>query len=317
MFKVLIFLERKKLSSCLELTGLAQKLRQENEAIETYGFGAGILPENAAGLDYLIQNTADSFSAAQLTNPRTAAAHLSDLQNQFQFDCILILADSFGRMLAPRVAYRLATGLVADVIDARHEKNERLLVRPAFSGEKMASIGCVRKPMMASVHPGVFRAIVSQKLPEVIEISEGSQPASASDLSILSCREKPKLGDIQKSRVLVSGGNGVKEHFGALAPLAQALNGQVSATRLLVDAGIAVRDIQVGQSGKTVSPDLYIALGISGSLQHVVGLKNVKHLISVNTNPAAPINTLADIAIEGDAVEFIKKLTNKITAERH
>jgi len=111
---------------------------------------------------------------------------------------------------------------------------------------------------------------------------------------------------------LISGGGGVLEHFDRLQDLSEAMHAQVSASRRLVDSGVASRRIQVGQSGKTVSPRLYIALGIDGSLQHMEGLKNVEHLIAVNTNKDAPICSLADVVIAGDAVEFIDRLLERI-----
>ena len=122
--------------------------------------------------------------------------------------------------------------------------------------------------------------------------------------------------DIRESRILVSGGGGMAGSFDSLKPLAQALGAQVSASRRLVDSGIAPRRIQVGQSGKTVNCELYIAIGIYGAFQHVIGIKKVKYLITVNRNRLAPISSLADIAVEGDTVEFIEKMTARLTADR-
>ena len=123
-------------------------------------------------------------------------------------------------------------------------------------------------------------------------------------------------GDIRESRVLVSGGRGIKDAFGKLRPLARALNASVAASRGLVDSGIAPRRIQVGQSGKKVGCELYIAVGISGSYQHIVGLKNVKYLIAVNKNKNAPICSLADIVIEGDAADFAEKLAERCARDQ-
>ena len=118
--------------------------------------------------------------------------------------------------------------------------------------------------------------------------------------------------DIRESRILVSGGGGVAGSFGKLQPLARALNAKVSSSRRLVDGGVAPRRIQVGQSGKRVSCDLYIAIGIYGAFQHVVGINKVKHLIVVNTDSLAPICSLADIVVQDDAIDFIEKLTARI-----
>ena len=123
------------------------------------------------------------------------------------------------------------------------------------------------------------------------------------------------MKDIRESEVLVSGGGGVLRHFGKLELLAKELNGMVAASRRAVDSGLAPRQIQVGQSGKTVSPRLYVAIGISGSIQHVVGIKNAEHIIAVNSNRYAPICSIADIVVEGDATEFIEKMVERIRKE--
>jgi electron transfer flavoprotein alpha subunit len=116
--------------------------------------------------------------------------------------------------------------------------------------------------------------------------------------------------------LMISGGGGVMRDFGLLNDLAEEMNAQVSASRKTVESGIAPRAIQVGQSGKTVSPRLYMALGINGSIQHIQGLKNVENIISVNTYHNAPIFSISDIAVEGDAKEFILKLIDKIRTEK-
>lgn len=125
---------------------------------------------------------------------------------------------------------------------------------------------------------------------------------------------EPVTYDIRESRILVSGGGGVAGSFGKLQTLAQSLGARVSSSRRLVDGGIAPRRIQVGQSGKRVSCDLYIAIGIYGAFQHVIGINKVKHLIVVNTDALAPICSLADIVVQGDAIEFIEKLTDRINS---
>jgi len=150
------------------------------------------------------------------------------------------------------------------------------------------------------------------KKPQQIVFPFRAQP---SGITLIGSREKPQVSDIRDSEILVSGGGGVLEQFSRLHDLSQVLHAQVAASRRVVDDGVASRKIQVGQSGKTVSPRLYLALGINGSTQHMEGLKNVEHLIAVNTNIDAPLCSQADVVVEGDAIEFIDRLLERI--KRH
>lgn len=239
------------------------------------------------------------------------AAVVAELHARYGFDSILVLATPIGRMLAPRIAMRLGTGLVADVTGLQRVDDELEMVRPAYSGKLMAGIvNSGPGPTMMSIRENAFPAkTVPRKKPERIVFPFKRRP---SGLAFVTSREKPRLADIRESEVLVSGGGGVLEHFSHLQELSEALHGQVSASRRVVDAGVAPRRIQVGQSGKTVSPRLYLALGIDGSTQHMEGLKNVEHLVAVNTNKNAPLCSIADVVVEGDAAEFIDRFLERI-----
>lgn len=239
-------------------------------------------------------------------------AVILDLQEVEGYDAILIPATPFGRMLAPRVAMGLKVGLVADVTAISHSNGTLEMIRPAFSGRLMAGItGNNNGPVMMSVRQGVFSYTDARE--KVTEVSSYElQHVVQGGIDVLATKEKAITYDIRESDVLVSGGGGVLKDFHRLEELAEHMQGQVSASRRIIDKGMAERSIQVGQSGKTVSPDLYVAIGIYGAIQHVEGLKNVKHIISVNTNRSAPICSLSDIIVEGDGVQFIEKLTAKI-----
>jgi electron transfer flavoprotein alpha subunit len=186
------------------------------------------------------------------------------------------------------------------------------MIRPAYSGKLMAqivktSIG----PWMMTIRPHSFKPITVELKPALQRACPQIEP-KASGIVLLDTRHKTATEDIRDSKILISGGGGVSDHFDRLSELAEVLNAQVSASRRIVDSGVAHRKIQVGQSGKTVSPKLYIALGISGSVQHIEGLKNVETILAVNTNKHAPICSLAALVVEGDAVDFIDKLILKI-----
>jgi electron transfer flavoprotein alpha subunit len=239
------------------------------------------------------------------------------LHNQNNYDSILIPATRTGRMLAPRMARRLHTGLVADVNDIAHMGDRLLMIRTAYSGNILAGITSVGNgPIMMSVHPDAFSYTGKKELQSKIR-RYGEPIRNTSTLCLLEREEKPKTYDIRKSEILVSGGGGVKRDFALLQQLAETLGGTVSASRKLVDQGIAPRSIQVGQSGKIVSPRLYIALGINGAIQHVEGLRDIETIISVNTSAKAPICSLSDIVVEGDAKDFIEKLLLKIHNNQH
>lgn len=242
---------------------------------------------------------------------------LEKLHREYRFDSILIPATPFGRMVAPRLAKRLKTGLVADVTAVRVHGDTLEMIRPAYSGRILAGIeNTGQGPVMMSIRSGAFSYTGSrERESEVIEYTE---PVSVrSRIRLLSVAPKPVSYDIRESRVLVSGGGGVLHHFEKLRLLADALNGQVAASRKVIDKGIAPRSIQVGHSGKRVSPCLYIALGIDGAIQHMEGLKHAGKIIVVNTSKRAPICSMSDILVVGDAVEFIDKLTARIARYRN
>ncbi|MFL0267400.1 electron transfer flavoprotein subunit alpha/FixB family protein [Candidatus Clostridium radicumherbarum] len=309
MNRSLIYFDEEDFQNSIDLLEVVNQIYKGSE-YETYAVCFNCKPEAIYGqFDYFIAAQDERLKNYDIINITNC---IEELQQKYDFDSILIPATYLGRMLAPRLAMRLRTGLVADVTGIEHNNGLVEMVRPAFSGKLLAAIinrNC--KPIMMSVRPNVFvNSLVALKKTQTIYF----QPANVkpSKIRLLEAIEKEKPKDIRESEVLISGGGGVIENFKHLYLLADELNVMVSASRRVVDSGIAPRSIQVGQSGKTVSPKLYIALGIYGSLQHIEGLKNVENIISVNINKDAPICSLSDIVVEGDAFEFIDKLVEKI-----
>ncbi len=308
MFKILIYIESDNIESSLDLIEVA-KLIGKNKEYETFGLCINNEKEFLSGLDYLI-NIQDT--KININSIKNISEIISEVNNEYNFDCILILASNYGRMLAPRLAMKLSTGLVADVTQIEADEEKVIMIRPAFDGKIMAGITCDKsKPIMMSIRPFVFKNydLENKNTKKIHFIIKNNY---SSGIKLISKIEKIKDVDITKSDILVSGGGGVINNFQKLELLAAKVGGQVSASRRIVDSGIAKRNIQVGQSGKTVSPKIYIALGIYGSLQHMEGLKNVETIISVNINVDAPICSVSNIVIEGDAIEFIEKLIKKI-----
>lgn len=314
MNRSLIYFDEEDFQSSIDLLEVVNQI-YKNREYETYAVCFNCNPEVLQGqFHYLIAAQDERIKNYDIINVTNC---IEELQEIYDFDSILIPATYLGRMLAPRLAMRLRTGLVADVTDIENNNGLVEMVRPAFSGKLLAGIinkNC--KPLMMSVRPNVFvNTLEPLKKTQTIYFHPTS--VKPSKIRLLETKEKEKAKDIRESEVLVSGGGGVAENFGHLKLLADEINGMVAASRRIVDSGIASRSIQVGQSGKTVSSKLYIALGIYGSLQHIEGLKKVENIISVNINKDAPICSLSDIVVEGDAIEFIDKLVEKINKNKN
>ena len=166
-------------------------------------------------------------------------------------------------------------------------------------------------PLMMSVRQNTFIRTDSRKKETAVSF-HNPLIVKKKKARFVSRHPKPAANDIRESKVLVSGGEGVSRYFEQLEELAEVLNGVVAASRKIVDRGVAPRHIQVGQSGKTVNPELYLALGISGSIQHMVGLKNAENIITVNPDRLAPICSLSNIVVEADARDFIPRMIERI-----
>lgn len=313
MKKSLIYFDEEDFQNSIDLLEVVNQMYEDNE-YETYAICFNHNQVVIDGkFDYLITIQNEEIMNYDVQNITNC---IEELHHTYDFDSILIPATYLGRMLAPTLSMRLKTGLVADVTAIEHNNGEVEMVRPAFSGKIFAGIvnkNC--KTIMMSVRPNVF-VYTTASFKKTKKIQFKPTTVKPSKIRLLKTIEKEKTKDIRESEVLVSGGGGVIGDFGHLDLLAHELNGMISASRSIVDSGIAPRSIQVGQSGKTVSPKLYIALGIYGSLQHIEGLKNVENIIAVNINKDAPICSLADIVVEGDAIEFIDKLIEKISKNR-
>ncbi|MCL2855464.1 MAG: electron transfer flavoprotein subunit alpha/FixB family protein [Defluviitaleaceae bacterium] len=249
-----------------------------------------------------------------MTEPYTKAATYA-IKNENP-DIVLVGASSIGRDLAPRVAARVKTGLTADctTLEIGEDGKELLMTRPAFGGNIMATIVCPNhRPQMATVRPGVMVALEAEKrIGEIIRLNVEFAPSDANVEILETVMVEKTTKDITGANVLVAGGRGMGGDFEPLKQLAKALGGEVAASRTAVDAGFAHKDMQVGQTGKTVRPDVYFACGISGAVQHTAGMEDAALIIAVNKDPEAPIFGVADLGIVGDARIIIPKLIAKL-----
>lgn len=237
---------------------------------------------------------------------------------------VLYGATTIGRDLAPRLACRLGTGLVADctkleVADTEEEKQFRS-TRPAFGGNLMATIVCPNtRPQMSTVRPGVMQKRVREEGRQgvITAFAPKFDTAKFKVKVVETIKEDKAMVDIADAKVLVSGGRGVsnREGFDKLYALAEVLGGQVSSSRAMVDNGVMPHECQVGQTGKTVRPNLYMACGISGAIQHLAGMEESDLIIAINKDKYAPIFSVADLGIVGDLHKIVPMLTERLKKE--
>lgn len=255
------------------------------------------------------------------TEPYTQV--ISQIIEQYQPEIVLFGATSIGRDLAPRVAGRVHTGLTADctALEIEEETKRFLMTRPAFGGNLMATIVCPEhRPAMATVRPGVMvkRPLDETAIADVVNFEVSITENNMFTVIQEVIKKSASRHDIQDSKILIAGGRGMHdtEGFAMLQDLADALGGEVASSRAAVDAGLQDKSKQVGQTGKTVRPNLYIACGISGAIQHLAGMEESDFIIAINNDPTAPIFNVADVGIVGDALRIVPELTKAILKER-
>ncbi len=258
---------------------------------------------------------------------------LASVINEYKPDIMLVGATAIGRDLGPTVSARVATGLTADctqldigdfpmvAIPGQEQKHKQLLMtRPAFGGNTIATIACPdNRPQMATVRPGVMQKIdkIEGAKAEIIEFNPGFEENNRYVEILEVVKAVSDTVDIMDAKILVSGGRGVgsPENFKILEDLAEVLGGQVSCSRAVVDSGWKPKDLQVGQTGKTVRPNVYFAIGISGAIQHVAGMEESDLIIAINKDEDAPIFDVADYGVVGDLNKIVPALTAALKAE--
>ena len=307
----------------IELIGIANKLAADLEQDVV----AVVLGNNIKGLSQnLIGHGAnkvicvdDPMLETYATEPYTKA--LNAVIEAKHPNIVLYGATSIGRDLAPRVSARVHTGLTADCTKLEIDPETKLLLmtRPAFGGNIMATIVCKEfRPQMATVRPGVMEALPKDDS-RTGEVEEFKVEFTPDDMNIKIrevVKETNAKVDITESKVLVSGGRGIgsPEYFDVLKELADELGGLVTSSRANVDAGWIGRERQVGQTGKTVRPDLYMACGISGAIQHLAGMEESEFIVAINKDAHAPIFDVADLGVVGDLHKIIPLVIEKVKA---
>ena len=321
----------------LELLGKANELAADLKTDVT----AVLVGSGVSGLvDTLAEYGADKVIVVDdpelkeyRTEPYTHA--LASVINEYKPDIMLVGATAIGRDLGPRVSARVATGLTADCTvleigdfplnpvpgkEDEQKHNQLLMTRPAFGGNTIATIACPdNRPQMATVRPGVMQKIEPKTgaKAEVINYNPGFTPNNKYVEILNVVKSVTDVVDIMDAKILVSGGRGVgsKENFKLLEDLAEVIGGTVSCSRAVVDNGWLPKDLQVGQTGKTVRPNVYFAIGISGAIQHAAGMEESDIIIAINKDEDAPIFDVADFGIVGDLNKVVPQLTEMLKTE--
>ncbi len=250
------------------------------------------------------------------------ALSISELIHAKKPEVVLIGATSIGRDIAPRIAGKVGTGLTADCTKLEVDETDKKLLqtRPAFGGNLMATIVCPKnRPQMSTVRPGVMeKAAYSEKIRgEIVEFSPTLKAEDIRTVLIDKIKSDKKKVNLVDAKIIVSGGRGLKspEGFSLIRSLAEKLNGEVGSSRACVDAGWIEHLHQVGQTGTTVRPDLYIACGISGAIQHLAGMSESKYIVAINKDPNAPIFKVCDYGIVGDLNEVIPAMIEAVESK--
>ncbi|MED0677460.1 electron transfer flavoprotein subunit alpha/FixB family protein [Aneurinibacillus thermoaerophilus] len=314
MKKVLVLAEAKDRSLrnvSFEALTAAQRVSEGGEIVAA-AFGSdavnyvGELSKYGANKVYVVSNkeldtyTTDAYFQA-----------LRQVIDAVQPEVILMPHTAIGKDLAPRIAARLGLGLVSDVIDIQVEDGEVIFTRPIYAGKAFEKKKVVSGIPFATVRPNNIPAEETGGTAEVVDFN-----VEIKDLrTIVKEVVRKTVGgvDLAEAKVVVSGGRGVKssEGFKPLQELAEVLGGAVGASRGACDAGYCDYSLQIGQTGKVVTPDLYIAAGISGAIQHLAGMSNSKVIVAINKDPEAPIFQVADYGIVGDLFEVVPLLTEE------
>lgn len=294
----------------VELTALllGNKIDSIAEELVAYGADKVIYAQNPLLSHY----TTDGYTKV-----------ICDLVAEEKPEIILVGATYIGRDLGPRVAARLRTGLTADctALDVEEGTNNLLMTRPAFGGNLMATIVCgEHRPQMSTVRPGVFEKLKKdagrkgeiKKIEAKLEVSDIR--TKVEDVVKIT----KNVMDIGEAEFLVAGGRGIgsKENFKMLEELAELLGGNVAGSRAAIDNGWIDKDYQVGQTGKTVRPMVYIAVGISGAIQHLAGMQDSDYIIAINKDESAPIMKIADLGLVGDYNKIVPELIAKLKEEK-
>jgi electron transfer flavoprotein alpha subunit len=295
-----------------EVVTAAQRLGGTVEAVVcASGAVQGADQVGTYGADTVVTLTNPSFAKY---DPEGCAHALAERARQGGYQALVFAASATGKDLAPRVAAKLGVAVAADLTELAAEGGAIVATRPVYAGKALLKVKVAAQPAVLSVRPNVFTPVERPKAGAAQTVAV-SVPAGRVVVREIKAAPAGTL-DVAEAQVIVSGGRGLKEpaNFKVLEELARAFGGRaaVGASRAVVDAGWRAHADQVGQTGKTVSPSLYIAVGISGAIQHLAGMRTSKVIVAINKDKDAPIFKVADYGVVGDLFEIVPKLTEEI-----
>ncbi len=295
-----------------EVVTAAQRLGGSVEAVVcAAGPVQGVDQVARFGADKIVTLTSPAFAKYA---PEACAQVLADRAKQGGYRTIVFAASATGKDLAPRVAAQLGVGVAADLTDLATDGDALVVTRPVYAGKALVKVKVKSQPAVVSLRPNVFTPVERPKT-GAAETVAVNVPAGRVTVREIKAAPAGTL-DVAEAQIIISGGRGLKEpaNFKVLEELARAFGGRaaVGASRAVVDAGWRAHSDQVGQTGKTVSPSLYIAVGISGAIQHLAGMRTSKVIVAINKDKDAPIFKVADYGVVGDLFEIVPKLTDEI-----
>jgi electron transfer flavoprotein alpha subunit len=304
--------------SAFETIGMAKKIANELK-LEAEAVVVGDEISNIEEIGKYGISKVTHYKSADLVNYSSSAYKnaIADYAKDSDADYLLLSNTALGKDLAPGLAIKLGAGCVMDCINIDSSSGELVCTRPVYAGKALVDVKCNSDKKVITIRPNVFKAQASDNSSPVdIQIKEVNSPDLKS--RVVEFKKSEGKLDVAEADIIVSGGRGMKgpENFHLIEKLAESLDAAVGASRAVVDAGWRPHSEQVGQTGKTVSPTLYVACGISGAIQHLAGMSSSKYIVAINKDKDAPIFNVADYGIAGDVFEVLSVLTEEIEKVR-
>lgn len=301
--------------SSLEAIGAAYSISDGSEVMGIV-FGSHQAVSDVAGKYGLSQCLVVEGNEWSSQRSSMLAAAIAEAAQKVDANAVIFAANAFGKAVAPRVAVRLEAGMLADCVDISVVEGRVQARRPVYSGKATVAIAATTAKSVLTLRPNVFTAKEQTSLSVNIQTFQPSTTNSVRTSVVTGHTANEGSLDVAEADIVVSGGRGLKgpENFHIIENLAKSLGAAVGASRAVVDAGWRPHREQVGQTGKTVSPTMYVACGISGAVQHLAGMSSSKVIVAVNKDKDAPIFTVADYGIIGDVFEVLPKLTSAIAS---
>jgi electron transfer flavoprotein alpha subunit len=253
-------------------------------------------------------------AAFELYSTTAYAKAIAEIVQSLSADILFLPASALGKDVAPRVAIKLSAGLASDCTAISVSGGTVMATRPVYAGKAIVDVTIKTPVKIFSLRPNVFTAGASSGASAPVETRTISLTDADRSSVVKEVKQSSGKKDVAEADIIVSGGRGLKgpEHFAMIEELAGSLDAAVGASRAVVDAGWRTHDEQVGQTGKTVSPSLYVAVAISGAVQHLAGMSSSKCIVAINKDKDAPIFSIADYGIVGDAFEVVPALTAEV-----